>query len=235
MHPASAVPQHNAEGRQLQPPGHRHEAQGWQEGRARTTELRMEPGQGQREVSTTSAAPSKRSESLSQRAQGISRASPGHLQGTQSPAPLRQSHTAQTQLCRAAGGRRATHRLPALRTPAMGTARSWAARLPAGCGHTAPRRPTLPHAPGSRGARPSVRSAVCIAAAPGTRLTRSASPQKHSSASVRTRRRRKANHVGRDSGGVCESPQQHLPCSDLPKPWPSFQPCFCSKRCPILS
>lgn len=144
------------------------------------------------------------------------------------------------------GDSRTAHSLPALQTTAKGTARSRAApaasRLWAQSPtqpHTASRSPTRPQCcPTRSGAAEHRRlpAVLCaVPAAPRTRPTRTASPGETQQCLCLDTATRRANHVGTDSRGVFESPQQHLPCSDLPKPWPSFQPCFCSKRCPILS
>lgn len=137
------------------------------------------------------------------------RASPGRRAPRLSNSP---------QLCGAAGGGRATHRLPALQTTARGAA-SWAARLPAACGHTAPCGPTPPHTLGSRGAQPPGRSAAC------SQCSTTSDPQRlptetqqclclHTAAAATT-------HVGTESRGSVGAHGSTYPAATCPSPGPA--------------
>lgn len=91
-----------------------------------------------------------------------------HFHGTESPSLLQQSHTAQTQLYRATGAAGPLTARQLFRLQLRGQRGAGRPRLPAGCGHRAPRSPTRPHAAPvlphtlrSRSAQPAARSAVC--------------------------------------------------------------------------
>lgn len=123
-----------------------------------------------------------------------------HFHGTESPSLLQQSHTAQTHLYRATGAAGPLTARQLFRLQLRGQRGARRPRLPAGCGHRAPRSPTQPHAaPHGPSAAPHAqepqRTAGCpqccvqslqhhahVRPAPLPR-------EKHSSASVWTQRR----------------------------------------------
>lgn len=123
-----------------------------------------------------------------------------HFHGTESPSLLQQSHTAQTQLYRATGAAGPLTARQLFRLQLRGQRGAGRPRLPAGCGHRAPRSPTRPHAaPHGPSAAPHAQEPQSTAGCPQccvqslqhhAHVRPAPLPrEKHSSASVWTQRR----------------------------------------------
>lgn len=123
-----------------------------------------------------------------------------HFHGTESPSLLQQSHTAQTHLYRATGTAGPLTARQLFRLQLRGQRGAGRPRLPAGCGHRAPRSPTRPHAaPRSPSAAPHAQEPQSTAGCPQccvqslqhhAHVRPAPLPrEKHSSASVWTQRR----------------------------------------------